>query len=184
MRLKAVCEPTLPVFRSRNSHACIPHGERPIFRKYLPIWCRVCLSCCDYLCINTRLNISISLLVVGSYVVIQYSFEMIDPTHIRDWMVANNWFPITVCLVYALGIVLGQAYFKNREPWNWRRTMATWDLALSLFSLCGFVRVFPPMVHQIVHYSAQENFCMDPESLYGSSSTGFWVQLFIVSKVP
>jgi hypothetical protein len=35
-----------------------------------------------------------------------------------------------------------------------------------------------------MHYSWKENFCMDPESSYGSGSTGLWVQLFILSKFP
>ena len=28
------------------------------------------------------------------------------------------------------------------------------------------------------------NLCLDPRSMYGSGSTGLWVQLFILSKLP
>jgi hypothetical protein len=103
---------------------------------------------------------------------------------IRDSMVRSPWVPILACLLYGLFIVVGQAYFSNRPPWNFRKLLAVWNFSLSLFSFVGFVRVLPAILHLWTHYGWQEIFCTDPESSYGSGTTGVWVQLFILSKVP
>jgi len=89
-----------------------------------------------------------------------------------------------VLVAYFAFIVGGKAYFENRAPWNFRKSLALWNFSLSLFSFCGFVRTFPALLHNIVHYSWRGNFCMDPESNVGSGSTGLWTQLFVLSKFP
>ena len=55
---------------------------------------------------------------------------------------------------------------------------------LSTFSWIGLIRTFPQLVHNLKTYSIEEVFCNDPESAFGSGSTGLWVQLFILSKFP
>lgn len=107
-----------------------------------------------------------------------------DPVAVRDRMVKSPWVPILACLLYGLLIVVGQAHFSTRPPWNFRRLLAVWNFGLSVFSFIGFIRVLPAIGHLWTHYGWQENFCMDPESHYGSGSTGLWVQLFILSKFP
>lgn len=92
--------------------------------------------------------------------------------------------PIIACMLYGIFIVTGKAYFKNRDPLNLRGLMALWNLCLSLFSFFGMIRVMPALFHNLTHYSWRENLCLDPESHFGSGSTGFWVQLFILSKFP
>jgi len=99
-------------------------------------------------------------------------------------MVARPLIPIAAVTAYGLFCVLGQAYFSNRKPWNWRRAMALWNLGLSLFSAVGFLRTAPQLLHNLVHYSVAQNMCFDPEAHYASGSTGLWVQLFILSKFP
>jgi elongation of very long chain fatty acids protein 6 len=108
-----------------------------------------------------------------------------DPVSNRDWMLTHSpAVPVIAVLVYAAGIVLGQRYFGNKQPWDWRRTMAAWNLGLALFSLTGFLRTAPQLYHNFTHFTVRENFCFDPESHFGSGSTGLWVQLFILSKFP
>jgi GNS1/SUR4 family len=107
-----------------------------------------------------------------------------DPVSVRDLMLNSPWVPIVACLLYGLFIVAGQAYFSTRPPWNLRRLLAVWNLALSVFSFVGLVRVLPAILHMWATYTRKENFCMDPESSFGSGSTGLWVQLFILSKFP
>jgi elongation of very long chain fatty acids protein 6 len=108
-----------------------------------------------------------------------------DPAPIRNWMVANPSVPIIAVVLYAVFIVYGQqVYFKDRPAWNWRSIMALWNLGLSVFSFIGFVRVLPHLIHNFTNYTLKENFCNDPESHYGSGSTGLWLMLFILSKFP
>lgn len=114
-----------------------------------------------------------------------FSFEIkYDPVALRDKMVDNPWVPIVAILLYAVGIVGGQKYFESRPAWNWRNSMAMWNLGLSVFSAIGFLRTFPQLVHNLLNYTLTENLCHDPESHYGSGATGFWVQMFCLSKFP
>ena len=96
----------------------------------------------------------------------------------------NPWFPVVAVALYASFIFFGKKYFQNRKPWNWRNTMMLWNLSLSVFSAIGFLRTFPMLVHIWTNYSFQENFCTNAEQHYGNGSTGLWVQLFVLSKIP
>ena len=107
-----------------------------------------------------------------------------DPVLVRDWMVQNPWCPIAAVTFYGIGIAVGKSYFRGRPAWNWRNSMAFWNLGLSVFSAVGFVRTAPQLLHNLYHYGMTENLCFDPESHYGSGATGLWVQLFCLSKFP
>ncbi|KAL7570869.1 hypothetical protein ACA910_018933 [Epithemia clementina (nom. ined.)] len=114
-----------------------------------------------------------------------FSFEKYyDPIPVSSWMEARPLFPIMTCLLYALAIVAGQAYFANRERWHWRWTMAAWNLTLSAFSTLGLLRTLVQLWHNLHTRSIHDNFCQNPQQAYGSGSTGLWVQLFILSKFP
>lgn len=108
-----------------------------------------------------------------------------NPIFVRDWMVENSWVPVVALLGYGVMIVVGKTYFRNRDAWSWRTTLALWNFGLSLFSVIGFCRVAPQLVHNLYHYSLSENLCFDPEQMYGSDRmVGTWVQLFVLSKFP
>ena len=107
-----------------------------------------------------------------------------DTIPVRDWMAVHPWVPIVACVLYMALIPVGQAYFATRPRWNWRITLAVWNLFLSLFSAVGVIRTLPALWHLYSFYSVEENFCMDPESHFGSGTTGLWVQLFCLSKFP
>jgi len=59
-----------------------------------------------------------------------------------------------------------------------------WNFSLSLFSFIGLSRTLHQLVHNLHKDSLWDNLCNDPESQFGSGSTGLWVQLFILSKFP
>jgi elongation of very long chain fatty acids protein 6 len=99
-------------------------------------------------------------------------------------MAQQSWIPIVACLAYGAAILGGQAYFRTRPRWHWRNTLAVWNATLSLFSLLGLVRTLPQLVHNLSTASLADNLCADPQTTYGSGSTGLWVQLFILSKFP
>jgi len=108
-----------------------------------------------------------------------------NPFIIHQWMIENPWVPVTTILLYGLFILMGRSYFETRPPWNWRTPLAVWNLCLSIFSLMGFCRALPPILHNLYHYSVFEFFCFNPESSYGSDPvSGLWMQLFALSKFP
>lgn len=102
----------------------------------------------------------------------------------RDWMRASPWLPAVAAVLYMVLITWGKAMMESRKAWNWRNLMALWNLCLSSFSWCGLIRTLPQLIHNLRNYSIEEVFCNDPESAFGSGSTGLWVQLFILSKFP
>jgi hypothetical protein len=55
----------------------------------------------------------------------------------RDWMALNLWVPMMAIVMYGVLIKVGQAYFKNKDPWDWRNIMAFWNLGLATFSAIG-----------------------------------------------
>mmetsp|Transcript_62371 Transcript_62371/g.184556 ORF Transcript_62371/g.184556 Transcript_62371/m.184556 type:complete len:250 (-) Transcript_62371:227-976(-) len=99
-------------------------------------------------------------------------------------MQTHNAVPILACFLYGAFIILGQKYFKNREPLKWRKALAFWNLSLSAFSWVGMARTLPQLLHNLYHLSLRDNMCTNPEITFGSGSTGLWVQLFILSKFP
>lgn len=107
-----------------------------------------------------------------------------EPAHVLHLMMDTPWVPILAISLYCIGIVVGKAYFKDRDPWNWRRLMSMWNLGLSVFSAIGFLRVLPYTLHILTTNSLEQMLCTDPEHTYGSGSTGLWVQMFILSKFP
>ena len=113
------------------------------------------------------------------------SFETYyDPMPVVNWMQHHPMVPIAACVAYGILIGLGQRYFSSRERWNWRKTMAAWNLGLSIFSSIGLARTAPQLAHNLWTYSARDNLCLDPSATFGSGSSGLWVQLFILSKFP
>mmetsp|Transcript_55380 Transcript_55380/g.82396 ORF Transcript_55380/g.82396 Transcript_55380/m.82396 type:complete len:246 (+) Transcript_55380:331-1068(+) len=93
--------------------------------------------------------------------------------------------PVALVMLYGVLIIYGQNYyFAKRAPWNWRKALALWNFTLSFFSFCGMVRTVPQLMHNLSTFSLRDNLCHDPEMREGSGTTGLWVQLFVLSKIP
>uniref|UniRef100_A0A6U6D1B6 Elongation of fatty acids protein n=1 Tax=Odontella aurita TaxID=265563 RepID=A0A6U6D1B6_9STRA len=107
-----------------------------------------------------------------------------NPVPVRDFMVAHPEVPIVACILYLNFILVGRSYMNDKKPRSWRNALAGWNLLLSVFSVCGFARVFPHLVHNWREYGMRDCLCNDPENMYGSGPTGLWVQLFVLSKFP
>lgn len=107
-----------------------------------------------------------------------------DPMPLLHWMQANTMIPIVALISYAVLIIVGRKAMKNKEAWKWRKYLAVWNLALSLFSFVGAFRTAPHLFHNLTTMSLRDNLCTDPRTSYGSGSTGLWIQFFVLSKFP
>lgn len=107
-----------------------------------------------------------------------------DPAPTLLWMQDRPMIPIWACILYAVLIVIGRSYMANRPAYSWRKVLAAWNFSLSLFSWIGAFRTAPQLYYNLMSYSLRSNMCDNPAALYGSGSTGLWVQLFILSKFP
>lgn len=114
-----------------------------------------------------------------------FSFEKYyDPMPGLEWMTERPLLPVLVCAIYVVCIVMGQQHFESHPRWHWRYTMAGWNLALSLFSFMGMMRTAPQLVHNVKTLSLLQIMCDNPVAMFGSGSTGLWIQLFVLSKFP
>ena len=100
-----------------------------------------------------------------------------------DFIFEQLWFPIAATVLYLAAIYLGQKYFETRPAWNFKKSMAAWNLLLSVFSFMGFVRCMPFLLHNISTYGFEATICNNPENSLGQSSTGLWVMFMVYSKV-
>ena len=107
-----------------------------------------------------------------------------DPAQVLVWMQERPMVPLWACFLYVVLILIGRAYMSTRPAWSWRRTLAVWNFSLSLFSWIGAFRTAPQLYYNLTSFTLRSNLCDDPAALYGSGSTGLWVQLFILSKFP
>lgn len=73
---------------------------------------------------------------------------------------------------------------QKQESWNWRKTLAAWNLLLSLFSFMGMIRTVPHVLVDMATLPLRDNICVNPRYGSGSGSTGLWMFLFAMSKFP
>jgi GNS1/SUR4 family len=99
-----------------------------------------------------------------------------------DVMTDHPWIPFVACGLYVVAIFKGQAYFKDRPAWNWRKSLAAWNLLLSVFSIIGFLRVAPQVIHNFYHYEMKDIVCESPYQLVGVGPTAVWGFFFLMSK--
>lgn len=113
-------------------------------------------------------------------------FKFEYPTKSSDdllkFMDNNTWVPFLAVGLYFLLIFAGQKYMENREALDWRKTLACWNLFLSVFSAVGFFRMAPHLVHNLYHYDFITNICGDGFKLVGFGPTSYYGLIFALSK--
>jgi len=111
-----------------------------------------------------------------------YAEKCSNSVKFLHWAQEHPMVPIVAVTVYAISIYWGNQTMKTKEPFQWRMSMALWNLFLSIFSFMCMIRVTPHLLHNIVTGEPRDVVCVDPEIDYGYGSTGVWVMLFMLSK--
>uniref|UniRef100_K3X8B3 Elongation of fatty acids protein n=1 Tax=Globisporangium ultimum (strain ATCC 200006 / CBS 805.95 / DAOM BR144) TaxID=431595 RepID=K3X8B3_GLOUD len=91
---------------------------------------------------------------------------------------------VILCACYAVMCFGGRWLMKDRKPFNLQIPLALWNLALSMFSFMGAIRTVPFLLNTIYRRGVYNSVCMVPTAHYGHGPVGFWVTVFIFSKVP
>ncbi|CAB9506589.1 of very long chain fatty acids protein 6 [Seminavis robusta] len=107
-----------------------------------------------------------------------------DPLPALHWMQDRPFIPIVAVILYGIGIYYGPKLMENRESWNCKKTLAAWNLFLSVFSFMGAARTVPHVLHDMMNRSVRDCMCADARMGMGSGSTGLWLFLFAWSKFP
>jgi hypothetical protein len=58
-------------------------------------------------------------------------------------------FAFGLCAVYLLLVFAGQRWMRGRKPLRLKRTLAAWNLGLSIFSFVGFLRTAPHLLYYL-----------------------------------
>jgi len=107
-----------------------------------------------------------------------------DPRPFSTW--ASNNYPVVFGIVaaYLAFLVIGTKVMKNRMPFDLRMPLALWNAFLCVFSFIGMCRTVPFLMATVLSSPFEATVCTTPLTSWGTGPTGFWVMLFIFSKVP
>lgn len=100
----------------------------------------------------------------------------------NNFMDKYPYSPLIVCALYVVAIFWGQHYMKDKEPWKLRKSLAAWNLFLSVFSIIGFIRTMPQVLHNSYYYSLRDNVCETPYTIVGTGPATNWGFIFLLSK--
>ena len=100
------------------------------------------------------------------------------------WYSEQQTYVFAIGAMYLVTVFLLFAVMKTRSPWNLRRALALWNLLLGIFSIAGAIRTAPHLISTLLDRGIVYTVCTDPLKWYCDGATGFWVHLFILSKVP
>jgi elongation of very long chain fatty acids protein 6 len=112
-----------------------------------------------------------------------YEFEKssLNFERVLEFMHENWWIPFSVGILYLAIIFILQEFMKGRKPLELKWPLFTWNFAIGLFSLAGFLRTAPELLYYLqetngIHDSA----CTGPSI---SPRFTFWGLLFAFSKI-
>jgi len=108
-----------------------------------------------------------------------------NPDTVLHWMGRHWEVPIIAIVLYVAVITAGPKMMERSGlKLNLRYPIATWNALLSIFSFIGMMRTVPHLVMDIVEKDYMTTMCTPPYQNWGAGATGFWVQMFILSKIP
>lgn len=118
---------------------------------------------------------------------LQYSHDNFLPGffHGPTWMLntALHWeIPLTAVALYIIMIPTVKWMVAKYGKWDVRTLGMCWNAFLSVFSWCGVVTCVPMLVKNLTQHGLYFTTCAPPQ-WYASGACGFFVALFIYSKL-
>jgi len=100
---------------------------------------------------------------------------------------SQHWFiPLVATVMYLCMIAFLKSYMKEREKMRLQPVVIAWNFGLSFFSICGLVYCVPHLLFNersgVLTAGFYPSVCSHA-SAYGFGEVGFWVFLFIYSKL-
>ena len=114
-----------------------------------------------------------------------FTFEReFDVWSAKQWS-QDHWMPLVASsgVLYLVIVFSGSALMASRAPFQLRGLLAAWSTLLATFSIIGFVRTAPELVHTLVYGGIKESVC-NPSFLESNKASAFWMWLFVLSKIP
>lgn len=112
--------------------------------------------------------------------VYHFTFEEVDPFWWVDFATRNQVLALYAGAFYVLSIFGLKHLMKTRKPFQLKTPMFLWNMALGLFSIIGFSRIFPGFWKTLQQPGGfYTSICLRE---YGDIPTGFWCLMFVLSK--
>jgi hypothetical protein len=92
------------------------------------------------------------------------------------------WLSYAATALYLVSLWGGGEYMKNRKPFDLKRPLAVWNLALAVFSFIGMIRVVSWLLVILKTFGWSYTLCRAALPMYGNGPCGLWVALFTYSK--
>jgi hypothetical protein len=114
-----------------------------------------------------------------------YEFERTSLNFERAYgfMYENWWIPISTGILYLAVIFTLQEFMKERKALELKWQLFTWNLAIGLFSLVGFLRTAPDLLYFLLsrpNNGLHDSICLGADF---SPRLAFWGILFAYSKI-
>ncbi|EFN75445.1 elongation of very long chain fatty acids protein 6 [Harpegnathos saltator] len=101
----------------------------------------------------------------------------------KVWMM-NNWTNcFYYCGLYMILIFGGQHYMASRPRFELRGILCLWNTLLATFSIIGFTRTAPELIHALRHHGLHHSIC-NTSFIEQNCVSGFWTWMFVLSKLP
>ena len=125
--------------------------------------------------------------LVGNHSIYSHVFDFeqrFDERRAQGW-VQENWVPMTAWAgsVYIILVFSGQAWMASRPAYQLRGPLTAWSAFLAIFSIFGFVRVFPEFLHTLTTGGFYDSIC-NTSFVEANKVSSFWTWLFTLSKMP
>lgn len=105
--------------------------------------------------------------------------------HLAAWYASHMTTGVVCVSLYLLLLAIGQLRMQTRKAVSVPRSvLAAWNFGLAAFSMMGLARTAPHLGLVLWKHGMHRSMC-DPAAVsFGHGASGFWVGLFIISKIP
>ena len=101
----------------------------------------------------------------------------------RFWLTNYGSISIAASIVYLILTFLGRRWMSSRPAFHLRRPLVMWNTGLAVFSIVGFLSVFPSLAENLHENGFRSSVCR--ALLHGRPGTApaqLWCLLFLLSK--
>jgi len=92
--------------------------------------------------------------------------------------------PIIAVSCYLMLVFIVPRFITEKNKFNLKPYFAGWNLFLSIFSALGAYNTVPHMYNALQEHGFVYTICHNPLEWYSAGASGFWLTLFIYSKLP
>jgi len=102
-----------------------------------------------------------------------------DSSYGMKWM-QNKWhYSVYISMIYVCTTFMLKSKMESKEPFRLRKSLALWNIALSIFSMTGTYFMLPELLDAIFNHSFYHSVCILDASLLLSKSSLMLVYTYL-----